>query len=89
VPWFWSDQYDTKLQIAGLPIQVARLVVRGDAAEGRFAVFHLNDRQQVQAVEAVNAAPEFLMGRRLIAARRTVNVERLCNSKISMKEVAV
>ena len=41
VPWFWSDQYDLKLQIAGLPNDADRQVVRGDVAAGTFAVFHL------------------------------------------------
>ena len=45
VPWFWSDQYDVRLQIAGLPFDVAETVVRGDPATGSFAIFHLARRR--------------------------------------------
>ena len=54
-PWFWSDQYDVKLQIAGLPFEADDIVVRGDPAAAKFAVFHLKG-DRVRAVEAVNAA---------------------------------
>ena len=87
VPWFWSDQYDLKLQIAGLPFDVDRLVVRGDPSSIRFAVFHLNG-QVIQAVEAVNAPAEFMGGRLLIGARKPVMIEKLADPTVSMKEVA-
>lgn len=87
IPWFWSDQYDLKLQIAGLPFDADRQVVRGDVAAARFAVFHLKG-DLVQAVEAVNAPPEFMAGKQLIAKRIPVSVEKLANTAISMKDVA-
>jgi 3-phenylpropionate/trans-cinnamate dioxygenase ferredoxin reductase subunit len=87
IPWFWSDQYDLKLQIAGLPFDADRQVVRGDVAAAKFAVFHLKG-DLVQAVEAVNAPPEFMAGKQLIAKRTPVSIEKLANSSISMKEVA-
>ncbi len=93
VPWFWSDQYDLKLQIAGLPFTADRIVIRGEpvaAKEGgaRFAVFHLDAENRVQAVEAINAAPEFMAGRQLIAQRKAVAPEKLSDMSVSMKEVA-
>ena len=87
IPWFWSDQYDLKLQIAGLPFDADRQVVRGDVAAAKFAVFHLKG-DLIQAVEAVNAPPEFMAGKQLIAKRTPVSLEKLANSSISMKEVA-
>jgi 3-phenylpropionate/trans-cinnamate dioxygenase ferredoxin reductase subunit len=87
IPWFWSDQYDLKLQIAGLPFDTDRQVVRGDVAAAKFAVFHLKG-DLVQAVEAVNAPPEFMAGKQLIAKRTPVSLEKLADSSISMKEVA-
>ena len=87
VPWFWSDQYDLKMQIAGLPFDGDSLLVRGDPANAKFAVFHLKG-DLIQAVEAVNAPPEFMAGRQLIGSRRTVARERLADGAISMKEVA-
>jgi 3-phenylpropionate/trans-cinnamate dioxygenase ferredoxin reductase subunit len=87
VPWFWSDQYDLKLQIAGVGLQGDTHVVRGDPGQRSFAVFHLRDGA-VAAVEAVNAAPEYMMGRRLIANRARVAPERLADRAIPMKEMA-
>jgi 3-phenylpropionate/trans-cinnamate dioxygenase ferredoxin reductase subunit len=87
IPWFWSDQYDLKLQIAGLPFDADRQVVRGDVSAAKFAVFHLKG-DLVQAVEAVNAPPEFMAGKQLIAKRTPVSIEKLADPTISMKEVA-
>lgn len=87
VPWFWSDQYDLKLQIVGLPFDADSLLIRGDPAAAKFAVFHLKG-DLVQAVEAVNAPPEFMMGKQLIAKRTPVSREKLADTAISMKEVA-
>ena len=87
VPWNWSDQYDLKLQIAGLPFDADRILVRGDPASGKFAIFHLKG-DQVQSVEAVNAPPEYMMGRQLIGNRKPVNLDRLADPSVSMKEVA-
>jgi 3-phenylpropionate/trans-cinnamate dioxygenase ferredoxin reductase subunit len=87
IPWFWSDQYDLKLQIAGLPFDADRQIIRGDVAAAKFAVFHLKG-DLVQAVEAVNAPPEFMAGKQLIAKRTPVSLEKLADPAISMKEVA-
>jgi len=87
VPWFWSDQYDMKLQIAGLAGAGDRLVQRGDPSTRKFAVFHLRDGA-VAAVEAVNAAPEYLIGRKLIAERTPVSAERLADRTIPVKNIA-
>ncbi len=87
VPWFWSDQYDVKLQIAGLPNEADRTLVRGDPSDGRFAVFHLcGDR--VVCVEAVSAPPEFMAGKQLIQKRTLVDAGKLANTAVSMKAVA-
>ena len=87
VPWQWSDQYDLKLQIAGYAFDVDEILVRGDPASAKFAVFHLNG-DLVQAVEAINSPPEFMMGKQLIGARRPVDKARLADPTVSMKEVA-
>jgi len=86
-PWQWSDQYDLKLQIAGYAFDADGIVVRGDPASGKFAVFHLKG-DQVQAVEAINAPPEFMMGKQLILNRKPVDKAKLADVTISMKEVA-
>jgi 3-phenylpropionate/trans-cinnamate dioxygenase ferredoxin reductase subunit len=88
VPWFWSDQYDLKLQIAGLPFDIDDLVVRGDPASARFAVFHMKG-DAIQAVEAINSPAEFMGGKLLIGAQKPVSREKLADPSISMKEVAI
>lgn len=85
-PWFWSDQYDLKLQIAGVPFDVDEVVVRGDPATRKFAVFHLLGRR-VQAVEAINAPPEFIVGRQWLASRREIDTARLADPAVPIKEV--
>jgi 3-phenylpropionate/trans-cinnamate dioxygenase ferredoxin reductase subunit len=88
VPWQWSDQYDLKLQIAGYAFDVDEILVRGDPASAKFAVFHLKG-DQVQSVEAINSPPEFMMGKQLILGRRPVDKARLADPAVSMKEVAL
>lgn len=86
-PWQWSDQYDLKLQIAGYAIDVDETIVRGDPADRRFAIFHLKG-DLVQAVEAINAPPEFMVGKQLIGRRTPVDKAKLANPAVSLKEVA-
>jgi 3-phenylpropionate/trans-cinnamate dioxygenase ferredoxin reductase subunit len=87
VPWFWSDQYDLKLQIAGVPFEADDRLVRGDPGAAKFAIFHLKG-ELIQAVEAVNAPAEFMAGRLLIGQKKPVDRLRLADPAVSMKEVA-
>ncbi len=65
-PWFWSDQYDLKIQIEGLRADADVAVVRGDPRGPGFAVFHLKG-ERLRAVEAVNAPRDFALGRKFIS----------------------
>lgn len=88
VPWFWSDQYDLKLQIAGLSQGYTQAVKRGNPETDRnFAVFYLKDGVLI-AVDAVNRPPEFMMSRTLIAQHAKLDPARLADESINMKEVA-
>ncbi|MEL6753885.1 MAG: FAD-dependent oxidoreductase, partial [Pseudomonadota bacterium] len=86
-PWFWSDQYDLKLQIAGLSEGYDEIVVRGEPEARKFAAFYLRGGKLI-AVDAVNSAPEFLASKRLIAAGAEVAPARLSDMSVSMKEIA-
>jgi len=86
VPWFWSDQYDLKLQIAGLARAGDVVVLRGDPASRKFAAFHLREGV-LAAVEAVNSAPDYIAGRRLIAARARVAPERLADVTVPARSL--
>ncbi len=87
ITWNWSDQYDLKYQFAGMPFDADDIIVRGDPANARFAVFHLKG-DVIEAVEAVNAPAEFMAGRQLIGQRRPISRVRLADMTVSMKEVA-
>ncbi|HME25731.1 MAG TPA: FAD-dependent oxidoreductase [Acetobacteraceae bacterium] len=87
VPWFWSDQYEVRLQIAGLPFDVTETVVRGDPLAGSFAIFHLTADGTVQAVEAVNAPVEFMAGRMMIGRRKQAVAARLRDVSCSIREL--
>ncbi|MFC7472842.1 NAD(P)/FAD-dependent oxidoreductase [Dankookia sp. GCM10030260] len=72
VPWFWSDQFDLRLQMAGLAFAAHEVVVRGTPDAPGFAVFHLDAEHRVLAVEAVNAPADFMAGRLLVAKQARV-----------------
>jgi 3-phenylpropionate/trans-cinnamate dioxygenase ferredoxin reductase component len=85
VPWFWSDQYALKLQIAGLVDGADQLVRRGDPEEGRFAIFHLK-QGRVIACEAVDSGPEYMAAQRMIERGVTPDPERLRSLDVAMRE---
>ncbi len=88
VPWFWSDQYDLKLQIAGLAIGATKTILRGDIEARKFALFHLDDENRILAIDAINSPPEFLVGKNLIATRAKIEPDILQDINISVKELA-
>ena len=71
VPWFWSDQYDLKLQIAGLSAGYDQVAIRGDMDAEKFACFYLRDGVLI-AVDAVNSPKDFMLSKRLIAEHTKV-----------------
>ena len=87
LPWFWSEQYDVKLQIAGLSQGYDNVVLRGDPETGRsFAVFYFaGDR--LLAVDAINRPGEFMMGKKLLLAGALVDKEKLADESIPVKEM--
>lgn len=76
VPWFWSDQYDKKLQIAGVRDDHDQIIVRGDLDDGRFMVLYLRDGELL-AAEAVNSPREFMTVRQLIGQRARPDPDQL------------
>jgi 3-phenylpropionate/trans-cinnamate dioxygenase ferredoxin reductase subunit len=78
VPWFWSDQYDLKLQIAGVAIDYDQVVQRGDMRTRSFAMYYLREKLLV-AIDAVNSPREFMQGKKLLASRVEVPAELLAD----------
>jgi len=85
VPWFWSDQYDNKLLIVGLSQDYDSQVLRGDPATRSFSVCYLKGRELL-AVEAVNHSKDYMAARKLIAERTPLNVEKMADPQIGLKE---
>jgi ferredoxin len=87
VPWFWSDQFDLKLQIAGLLVESDAVTIRSDGDATKFAVFHTREGRLV-AVEAVNATAEFMAGKRMIRERLELDLEALGDRSVALDQVA-
>ncbi len=88
LPWFWSDQYDMALKIAGLPFDYDQVVVRGepDPAAPSLAVFYLRDSVAV-TVETINRVAEFGAARQLITLEVPVAAAHLADDSIPLKEL--
>jgi len=86
VPWFWSDQYDLKLQIAGLSAGYDDVVIRGNPAERSFSCLYLGNGRLI-AVDAVNSPRDFVQSKALIASRAAVPVEKLADPDIALKDL--
>ena len=84
VPWFWSDQSELRLQIAGLTIGHDRAVVRGDPESGSFSVFCFRNGR-VLGIESVNRAPDHIAGRRLLAAAAPLTPEQAADPGFDLK----
>jgi 3-phenylpropionate/trans-cinnamate dioxygenase ferredoxin reductase subunit len=86
VPWFWSHQYDVKLQTAGLLTGYEDFVVRGDPQTGRFSVVYLAD-STIIAVDAVNQAKDFIQGKSVVGRCYTGPRETLADPTRRLKDV--
>ncbi|MDE0510388.1 MAG: FAD-dependent oxidoreductase [Gammaproteobacteria bacterium] len=87
VPWFWSEQYDLMLQIAGLSQGYDEIITRGDPGNGRsFAAFYLREGRVI-AVDAVNKPQEFMFSKKLIPLQKTVDKKRLADAGTPIKEL--
>ncbi|KRF17053.1 ferredoxin reductase [Nocardioides sp. Soil797] len=87
VPWFWSDQFDAKVKIAGLVRDIEDTIVRGDPAEGHFGIFHLRDNRVV-AAECVNSNADFMAAKKFIQSSAPVDAALLVDPSVSLREVA-
>jgi 3-phenylpropionate/trans-cinnamate dioxygenase ferredoxin reductase component len=82
-PWFWSDQYDVRLQMAGLAAGHDRTVVRGSIPERTFSVFYFRGEQLV-AVDSVNRVPDHMAARKLLDAGRSPTCEQAADEKFPL-----
>jgi 3-phenylpropionate/trans-cinnamate dioxygenase ferredoxin reductase subunit len=86
VPWFWSDQYDLKLQIVGLSAGYDETVLRGDPATHSFSCAYLRDGRLI-AIDAVNRPKDFMQAKALIANGVKPDTDRLGDADIPLREL--
>lgn len=82
-PWFWSDQYDVRLQMAGLSAGHDKIVVRGDRAAQRFSVFYFQG-ERLTAVDSVNRAPDHGAARRLLDRGRSLSFAQAADESFAL-----
>ena len=81
VPWFWSNQYDLRLQTVGLSLGYDATVLRGDPAERSFSVIYLREGRVI-ALDCVNRTKDYVQGRKLVENRAEIDPERLLDTEI-------
>lgn len=86
VPWFWSDQHNLKLQMAGLAAAGDQPVLRGDMQADRFSLMYLRDGMLV-AAHSVNRPAEHMLSRKLIAARMRIDPRTLQHESFDLKSI--
>jgi len=87
LPWFWSHQYDLRMQMVGLTIGYDRVVVRGDPGTRSFSVIYLNNGSVI-ALDCINAPRDYVQGRRLVEAGVRIDPARLADTRTPLKELA-
>jgi 3-phenylpropionate/trans-cinnamate dioxygenase ferredoxin reductase subunit len=86
IPWFWSDQYDLKLQIAGLSTGYDKVIIRGDMSTRSFACLYLHDDQLI-AIDAINNPKDFVQSKALIANNAVIDAKILANPELALKDM--
>ncbi len=86
VPWFWSNQYDLRLQTVGLSIDYDATVLRGDPTEPKFSVVYLKEGRVI-ALDCVNYTKDYVQGRKLVMDRSEIDPELLADSDVQLKEM--
>ncbi len=82
-PWFWSDQYDVRLQMAGLAAGHDRTIVRGTVAERKFSVFYFKG-ETLLAVDSINRAPDHIAARKLLDAGKSPGFDQAADATFNL-----
>ncbi len=88
VPWFWSNQYDLRLQTVGLSVGYDDVVMRGDLGARKFSLIYLR-QGKVIALDCVNATKDYVQGRKLVLSNDKIDPALLADSNIPLKEMQV
>lgn len=85
VQWFWSDQYEFKLQIAGMAFECDQTLIRGEPSSGKFSVLRLH-QGVLQAAECVNSPVDFMGAKQLIASRQQLDPTLLTDLSCKLRD---
>jgi 3-phenylpropionate/trans-cinnamate dioxygenase ferredoxin reductase subunit len=85
-PWFWSDQYDAKLQMVGTSAGSAQLVIRGKPEEGKFSVFYYRAGKLI-GIDSINRPQDHMVGRKLLDRGLSPTVEQAADENLSLNAV--
>ena len=89
LPWFWSDQYDLKLQIAGLNHGFDQVIIRGDIEKSRsFVAWYLKNGQLI-AADCVNRVKEFMVAKQALAGAKSIDLSKLADDTIDPKALLI
>ena len=88
IPWFWSDQYDHKLQIVGLSGDHDEVLIRGNQEESKFMLFYLKGEELI-AVDAVNNPKEFLICRKLVENKVKISSDDILNQSKNLNDLII
>lgn len=86
LPWFWSDQYDIKLQTAGLAIDYDEIIVRGSPEQAPFSACYLRDGKLV-AIDCINSIKDFMAAKKLITTGVVLDRARLADPAVALKDL--
>jgi 3-phenylpropionate/trans-cinnamate dioxygenase ferredoxin reductase subunit len=86
IPWFWSDQYDLKLQMAGISEGFDQIAMRGDSRGGKFAVFYFRG-EQLLAVDTVNRPADHMLSRKLLANHAVLTPAQAADPQFDLKSL--
>jgi 3-phenylpropionate/trans-cinnamate dioxygenase ferredoxin reductase subunit len=84
LPWFWSDQYDVKLQIAGINQGYTDVAIRGDKTSRSFTVFYLNN-SKILAADCINRPKDFMLAKKLILQNKPIDTTVLADETAELK----
>ncbi len=85
VPWFWTDQFDVKLQMAGVSSPRHKAVLRGTTRSRKFSVFYFDGADRLAAVDSVNRPGDHMVARKMLAARTAITPEQAGDESIDLK----
>jgi 3-phenylpropionate/trans-cinnamate dioxygenase ferredoxin reductase subunit len=86
VPWFWSDQFDLKLQMVGISTGYDQIVIRGDLASRAFAAFYLHEGHVI-AADTVSKPLDFMLAKKMVAARMRIDPAQLADETVALKSL--